>query len=163
MNAPGGRFLTYESYRRSSSHTHERPSRNRRPASGAETPSRPEGHARTTRVGGATRRALHGAEHRLTLNDVMATSVRVGRRADRVLSDHEVRLPAVMPTRRRETPTQSAPTSPRRPLGRERPSRQRAGAKSGGTKRGSLTPQPPALTRRRVLCGQQRTPPDNHL
>jgi hypothetical protein len=32
-------------------------------------------------VGGATRRALHGAEHRLILNDVMATGVSVVRRA----------------------------------------------------------------------------------
>ncbi len=80
MNAPGGRFLTYESYRRSTSHTDEWPSCNSRPASGAEAPSRPEGHVRTTRVGGATRRALHGVEHRSMLYRVMATAITIGHR-----------------------------------------------------------------------------------
>jgi hypothetical protein len=64
-----------------SRHSPQWPSRNGLPASGAEAPSRPEGHARTTRVGGATRRALHGAEHRLMLNDVMATGVSLVPRA----------------------------------------------------------------------------------
>jgi hypothetical protein len=36
-------------------------------------PSRPEGHARTTRVGGAKRRALHGAERSSKLEYVIAT------------------------------------------------------------------------------------------
>jgi hypothetical protein len=43
-------------------------------------PSRPEGHARTTRVGGATRRALHGVEHRSMLYRVMATAITISYR-----------------------------------------------------------------------------------
>jgi hypothetical protein len=44
-------------------------------------------------------------------------------------------------------------------LGRERPSRQRPGAKSTGENPGSLTPQFSAATFRRCNCGPQRTPP----
>ena len=43
-------------------------------------PSRPEGHARTTRVGGATRRALHGVEHRSMLSHVMADAITISYR-----------------------------------------------------------------------------------
>jgi len=43
-----------------------------RPASCAQALSRPEGPARTTRGGGAKRRALHGAEHSSRLDGVMA-------------------------------------------------------------------------------------------
>ena len=47
-------------------------------------------------------------------------------------------------------------------LGRERPSPHRPAAKSAGENPGSLTPQCPALTRRRAGSGQQRTPPALH-
>ena len=72
INAPAGDFLTH-----GSSGVHWKRtygiSRNCRPASCAQAPSRPEGHARTTRVGGAKRRALHGAEHSSKLECVTAT------------------------------------------------------------------------------------------
>lgn len=52
-----------------------RPSRNCYPASCAKAPSRPAGHARHARVGGAKRRALHGVEHSSKLGCVVAAGL----------------------------------------------------------------------------------------
>ena len=68
-------------------------------ASCAQAPSRPEGHARTTRVGGAKRRALHVAEHSSKLCCVMAGGLPLERwRCREAPDDAESRVPDAMMT-----------------------------------------------------------------